>query len=122
MGMGEDSVVALREVGKLLAQLKEPEPPKGMKDAWDKLPIFKQVLNMGPKVVKTAACQKHIIEGDDVDLNKLPIQTCWPGDAAPLVTWPLVITRGPNKERTELRYLSAATNCQKQTDYALVSS
>jgi 4-hydroxy-3-polyprenylbenzoate decarboxylase len=102
MGMGEDSVVALREVGKLLAQLKEPEPPKGMKDAWDKLPIFKQVLNMGPKVVKTAACQKHVIEGDDVDLNKLPIQTCWPGDAAPLITWPLVITRGPNKERQNL--------------------
>ncbi len=102
MGMGEDSVEALREVGKLLSQLKEPEPPKGMKDAWEKLPIFKQVLNMGPKVVKSADCQKHVIEGEDVDLNKLPIQTCWPGDAGPLVTWPLVITRGPNKERQNL--------------------
>jgi len=102
MGMGEESVEALRDVGKLLSQLKEPEPPKGMKDAWEKLPIFKQVLNMGPKLVKSAPCQKHVIEGDDVDLNTLPIQTCWPGDAAPLVTWPLVITRGPNKERQNL--------------------
>jgi len=102
MGMGEETVEALREVGKLLAQLKEPEPPKGMKDAWEKLPVFKQVLNMGPKVVKGAACQKHILEGEQVDLYNLPIQTCWPGDAGPLVTWPLVITRGPNKERQNL--------------------
>lgn len=102
MGMGEETVEALREVGKLLSQLKEPEPPKGMKDAWEKLPVFKQVLNMGPKVVKKAPCQMHVIEGDDVDLNTLPIQTCWPGDAGPLVTWPLVITRGPNKERQNL--------------------
>lgn len=102
LGMGEESVEALREVGKVLAQLKEPEPPKGMKDAWEKLPVFKQVLNMGPKVVKKAACQQHVIEGDEVDLNKLPIQTCWPGDAGPLVTWPLVITRGPNKQRQNL--------------------
>lgn len=102
MGMGEETVHALRGVGELLAQLKEPEPPKGMKDAWEKLPVFKQVLNMGPKVVKKAPCQMHVVEGDDVDLNKLPIQTCWPGDAGPLVTWPLVITRGPNKERQNL--------------------
>jgi 4-hydroxy-3-polyprenylbenzoate decarboxylase len=102
MGMGEETVEALREVGKLLSQLKEPEPPKGMKDAWEKLPIFKQVLNMGPKVVKGADCQRHVIAGDKVDLYKLPIQTCWPGDAGPLVTWPLVITRGPNKERQNL--------------------
>ena len=84
MGMGQDSVEALREVGELLAFLKEPEPPKGLKDAWDKLPVFKQVLNMAPKVVSKAACQKVVLEGDDVDLSKLPIQTCWPGDAAPL--------------------------------------
>ncbi|WP_036187975.1 4-hydroxy-3-polyprenylbenzoate decarboxylase [Marinobacterium lacunae] len=102
LGMGEESVTALREVGKLLAQLKEPEPPKGMKDAWEKLPIFKQVLNMGPKVVKNAPCQHTLIEGDDVDLYKLPIQTCWPGDAGPLVTWPLVVTRGPEKPRQNL--------------------
>lgn len=102
MGMGKDSVEALREVGKLLAMLKEPEPPKGMKDAWEKLPVFKQVLNMSPKVVKGAPCQKNIIEGDDVDLSKLPIQTCWPDDAGPLITWALVITKGPNKERQNL--------------------
>ncbi|MDH5446851.1 MAG: 4-hydroxy-3-polyprenylbenzoate decarboxylase, partial [Gammaproteobacteria bacterium] len=102
MGMGEDSVEALREVGKLLAFLKEPEPPKGFKDAWEKLPIFKQVLNMAPDVVKKAPCQKHVIEGDDVDLSKLPIQTCWPCDAGPLITWALVVTKGPNKDRQNL--------------------
>lgn len=101
-GMGESSVAALREVGKLLAQLKEPEPPKGFKDALDKIPMYKQVLNMGPKIVKKAPCQEVVIEGDEVDLNKIPIQTCWPGDAGPLVTWPLVITRGPNKKRQNL--------------------
>jgi len=101
-GMGQSDVNALRGVGELLAFLKEPEPPKGLKDAWSKLPLFKQVLKMGPKIVSKAACQQVVIEGDDVDLNKIPIQTCWPGDAAPLVTWPLVITRGPNKERQNL--------------------
>ncbi|MGS2718597.1 4-hydroxy-3-polyprenylbenzoate decarboxylase [Eionea flava] len=102
MGMGEDSVEALREVGKLLAMLKEPEPPKSMKDAWDKLPMFKQVLNMSPKVIKKAPCQQEQFEGDEVDLSRYPIQTCWPGDAGPLVTWPLVVTRGPNKPRQNL--------------------
>jgi len=102
LGMGEESVEALREVGKLLAFLKEPEPPKGFKDAWEKLPVFKQVLNMAPNVVKKAPCQKHNIEGDDVDLGQLPIQTCWPGDAGPLITWALVVTKGPNKERQNL--------------------
>lgn len=77
LGMGEESVSALRDVGKLLAQLKEPEPPKGFKDAWEKLPVFKQVLNMGPKLVKSAACQAVVLEGDAVDLYRLPIQTCW---------------------------------------------
>jgi 4-hydroxy-3-polyprenylbenzoate decarboxylase len=102
LGMGEESVTALREVGKLLAFLKEPEPPKGFKDAWEKLPIFKQVLNMGPKVIGKAPCQEHVLEGDAVDLDRLPIQTCWPGDAGPLITWPLVVTRGPEKERQNL--------------------
>ena len=102
MGMGEESVEALREVGELLAFLKEPEPPKGLKDAWEKLPVFKQVLNMAPKVVSKADCQKVVLEGDDVDLSKLPIQTCWPGDAGPLITWALVVTKGPNKERQNL--------------------
>ncbi|BFM18587.1 4-hydroxy-3-polyprenylbenzoate decarboxylase [Maricurvus nonylphenolicus] len=102
LGMGEESVEALREVGKLLAFLKEPEPPKGLRDAWQKMPVFKQVLNMGPKEVSKAACQQVVIDKDDVDLTTIPIQTCWPGDAAPLVTWPLVVTRGPNKERQNL--------------------
>lgn len=102
LGMGQESVSALRDVGLLLAQLKEPEPPKGFKDAWDKLPVFRQVLNMGPKLVKSAPCQAVVTEGDAVDLYRLPIQTCWPGDAGPLVTWPLVITRGPNKSRQNL--------------------
>ncbi|MCV6624609.1 MAG: UbiD family decarboxylase, partial [Cellvibrionaceae bacterium] len=102
LGMGEPNVEALREVGKLLAFLKEPEPPKGLKDAWSKMPIFKQVLNMGPKTVSKAPCQQVVKRGDEVDLTCLPIQTCWPGDAGPLVTWPLVITRGPNKERQNL--------------------
>lgn len=102
LGMGEDSVVALREVGKLLAFLKEPEPPKGMKDAWDKLPIFRQVLNMGPKVVKKAPCQEQVIEGDAIDLAEYPIQHCWPEDAAPLITWGLVVTKGPHKTRQNL--------------------
>jgi len=102
LGMGEDSVEALREVGKLLAFLKEPEPPKGMKDAWDKLPIFRQVLNMGPKVVKKAPCQEQIIEGDAIDLAEYPIQLCWPEDAAPLITWGLVVTKGPHKTRQNL--------------------
>jgi 4-hydroxy-3-polyprenylbenzoate decarboxylase len=102
MGMGEDSVEALREVGKLLAFLKEPEPPKGLKDAWDKFPLFKQVLNMAPKELSSADCQEIVWEGKDVDLAKLPIQTCWPGDVAPLITWGLVITRGPLKKRQNL--------------------
>jgi len=102
LGMGQESVEALREVGELLAFLKEPEPPKGLKDAWGKMSVFKQVLNMSPKVVNKAPCQKIQYHGDDVDLYKLPIQTCWPGDAAPLITWPLVVTRGPNKERQNL--------------------
>ena len=102
LGMGQTDITALGEVGELLACLKDPDPPKGFKDAFDKLPLFRQVLNMGPKVVKSAPCQEVILTGDDIDLTRLPIQTCWPGDAAPLVTWPLVITAGPEKERQNL--------------------
>ncbi len=102
LGMGEDSVEALREVGKLLAYLKEPEPPKGLKDAWDKLPVLKQVLNMAPKIVSSAPCQQIVREGADVDLARIPVQHCWPGDAAPLVTWGLTVTRGPHKPRQNL--------------------
>jgi len=102
MGMGATEVSELREIGKLLAFLKEPDPPKGLKDAWSKLPIFKKVISMAPKVVRDAPCQAVVMEGEDFDLSSIPVQTCWPGDAGPLITWGLVVTRGPNKERQNL--------------------
>jgi 4-hydroxy-3-polyprenylbenzoate decarboxylase len=102
MGMGAESVAELRGIGELLAYLKEPEPPKGMRDALEKLPVFRQVLNMAPKLIKSPLCQEIVRQGDEIDLSDYPIQTCWPGDAGPLITWPLVITRGPNKERQNL--------------------
>jgi len=102
LGMGEESVAALREVGKLLAFLKEPDPPRGMKEAWRTLPIFKKVLDMAPKVRRGAPCQEQVFEGEQVDLGRLPIQHCWPGDAARLITWGLVITKGPEKPRQNL--------------------
>ena len=102
LGMGEENVSALREVGKLLAYLKEPEPPKGLKDAWDKLPVLKQVMNMAPKLLSSAPCQEVVWEGKDVDLSRLPLQTCWPDDVAPLITWGLTVTRGPLKTRQNL--------------------
>ena len=102
MGMGAVSVTVLRGIGELLATLKEPEPPKGMKDAWEKFPLYKQVLNMAPKLVSSPPCQEIVRRGDEIDLSVFPIQTCWPEDAAPLITWPLVITRGPNKARQNL--------------------
>ena len=101
-GMGADSVDALRGIGELLASLKEPEPPKGMKDAWEKLPVFRKVLDMAPRLLKRAACQQHVLDADQVDLGRLPIQTCWPGDAGPLITWALVVTKGPGKDRQNL--------------------
>ncbi|WP_427501208.1 4-hydroxy-3-polyprenylbenzoate decarboxylase [Methylomonas sp. MED-D] len=102
MGMGASDISELRGIGELLAYLKEPEPPKGMRDALEKLPVFKQVLNMAPKVVSNPPCQEVIRIGAEIDLADYPIQTCWPEDAAPLITWPLVITKGPNKERQNL--------------------
>ncbi|KTD18692.1 3-polyprenyl-4-hydroxybenzoate decarboxylase [Legionella lansingensis] len=102
LGMGEENLAALREVGKLLAALKEPEPPKGFKDAFNKLPLLKQALNMAPKYVSSAPCQEYVWEKDEVDLTRLPIQTCWPGDVAPLITWGLVTTKGPYQSRQNL--------------------
>ena len=102
LALGEDNAAALREVGKLLAFLKEPEPPKGFKAAMKTLPIYKKILNMSPKSVKNPKCQQIQLKGDDVDLSMLPIQTCWPDDAAPLITWGLVTTRGPNQQRQNL--------------------
>lgn len=99
---GERWAEALRDIGRTLSMLKEPEPPKGLKDAWDKLPMLKQVFSMAPKKVPSAPCQTVSIEGPDVDLGALPVQHCWPGDAAPLITWGLVVTRGPDKKRQNL--------------------
>ncbi len=100
--LGEEQTQALRDIGKLLAFLKEPEPPKGFKDAMKTLPLYRKILDMSPKVVKKPPCQQIIYQGDDVDLSILPIQTCWPGDAGPLITWGLVTTRGPHKERQNM--------------------
>ncbi|HRH81035.1 MAG TPA: 4-hydroxy-3-polyprenylbenzoate decarboxylase [Thiobacillaceae bacterium] len=102
LGMGEEAPAKLREIGRLLAYLKEPEPPKGLRDAWEKWPVLKQVLNMSPKEVRSPPCQEVVWEGADVDLARLPVQTCWPGDAGPLITWGLVVTRGPHKPRQNL--------------------
>ena len=102
IGMGRQDVLELREVGKLLAYLKEPEPPQGFKDALNKLPVFKQVLNMPTKKIRKAPCQQIVWQGDDVDLDKLPVMSCWADDVAPLLTWGLTITKGPNKKRQNL--------------------
>ncbi len=102
LGMGQESVNGMREIGRLLAYLKEPEPPKGMKDAWKSLPVFKKVLDMAPKIVRVAACRTNMIEGSEVDLSSLPVQTCWPDDAGPLITWGLVVTQGPSRSRQNL--------------------
>lgn len=102
LGMGQDSVDALREVGRLLALLKEPEPPRDLRDAWQKLPLFKKVLDMAPRTVRGATCQENVLEAGAVDLSRLPVQHCWPGDAGPLITWALVVTRGPGKKRQNL--------------------
>ncbi len=102
LGMGADSTEALQETGRLLAWLRQPEPPQGLKDAWQNIPVFKKVLDMAPKKVSKAPCQEIALEGDAVDLGRLPVQTCWPEDAGPLITWGLTITRGPEKPRQNL--------------------
>ncbi|MCG9659881.1 4-hydroxy-3-polyprenylbenzoate decarboxylase [Vibrio mediterranei] len=102
IGMGRQQVSELREVGKLLAYLKEPEPPRGFKDAIDKIPVFKQVLNMPVKRLRKAKCQEIVWQGEEVDLDKIPVMSCWPDDVAPLLTWGLTVTKGPNKKRQNL--------------------
>ncbi|PWG64846.1 4-hydroxy-3-polyprenylbenzoate decarboxylase [Sediminicurvatus halobius] len=102
LGMGAEDTEALREIGRLLAFLKAPEPPRGMREAWNNLPVFRKVLDMAPKVRRRAPCQAQVREGAAVDLGELPIQTCWPGDAGPLITWALVVTRGPDGGRQNL--------------------
>ena len=102
LGMGAESVHALRKVGELLAYLKQPDPPKGIKEIWQKRPLLKQVLNMAPKMVKSAPCQQQVITGSDVDLYQYPIQLCWPEDVAPLITWGLVVTKGVDSDRQNI--------------------
>lgn len=102
LGMGAKDLGALREIGQLLAFLKEPEPPKGLKDAWMQLPKYRQVLNFAPKIVRNAPCQDVVLQGSDIDLATYPIQTCWPGDVGPLITWALVVTKGPYKTRQNM--------------------
>ena len=91
----------LREVGELLAFLRAPEPPRGMKEALDLLPLARTVMGMRPKTVKGAPVQEVVLTGADIDLGALPVQTCWPGEPAPLITWPLVVTRGPSESRED---------------------
>ncbi|MAL78640.1 MAG: hypothetical protein CMN55_05930 [Sneathiella sp.] len=91
----------LREVGETLAFLRQPEPPEGVREAMGMLPVLKTVMSMRPKTVKSAACQEVVLTGEDIDLDLLPIQTCWPGEPAPLITWPLVVTKGPGKDKTD---------------------
>ena len=100
---GEERTTAgeLREVGELLAFLRQPQPPRGLKDAWDLLPMARDVMAMRPQVVKKAAVQEVVLKGADIDLTRLPIQTCWPGEPAPLITWPLVVTKGPSEARED---------------------
>src|SRR3546814_7397940 len=88
----------LREVGETLAFLRQPEPPGSLREAWEHLPLLKTVMAMKPKTVATAPCQEVVLQGSDIDLGRLPVQTCWPGEPAPLITWPLVVTRGPRPE------------------------
>ena len=102
LAMGEESISALRDIGRLLAALKEPEPPGGFKDVLNRLPLLKQALNMAPKYVNHAPCQALVLEKDEVDLSRFPIQTCWPNDAGPLITWGLVTTKGPNQSRENM--------------------
>jgi 4-hydroxy-3-polyprenylbenzoate decarboxylase len=101
--MGADEVSALRDIGELLASLREPEAPKGLRDAFAKVAALKSALwDMSPKKIRSAPCQEIVLEGSDVDLNQIPLQQCWPDDIAPLLTWGLVITRGPNARRQNL--------------------
>ena len=94
-GMGREPA-GLRAFGEQLAFLRQPEPPGGLRDAWEKVPLLKTVMAMRPKTVSAAPCQEVVLRGDDIDLGQFPVQTCWPGEPAPLITWPLVVTKGPS--------------------------
>ncbi len=100
-GEPRKSASDLREVGELLAFLRQPEPPRGLKDALGMLPLAKTVMSMRPTTVRKAPCQEVVLQGDDIDLDRLPIQGCWPGEPAPLITWPLVVTKGPSDDKQD---------------------
>jgi 4-hydroxy-3-polyprenylbenzoate decarboxylase len=106
LAMGAESEIALREIGKLLAALREPEAPRGLRELWERLPelrhVLSKVMDMAPKELSSAPCQEIVWEGADVDLGRLPVQTCWPDDVGPLLTWGLTVTRGPLKPRQNL--------------------
>jgi 4-hydroxy-3-polyprenylbenzoate decarboxylase len=102
LAFGTEDPEAMQKLGGLLAALRQPEPPRGLADAWSKLPLLKEIFKMAPRQAKSAVCQQVVIEADDVDLAALPVQTCWPGDAGPLITWGLTTTRGPDHERQNL--------------------
>ena len=106
LAMGAEDALALREIGKLLAALREPEAPRGLREVWERLPELRQmlskVMDMAPKELSSAPCQEVVWEGKDVDLARLPVQTCWPADVGPLLTWGLTVTRGPLKPRQNL--------------------
>ncbi len=102
LGMGVESMEALHEIGRVLAFLKEPDPPRSIREAWQTLPIVRKALDMAPRRRRSGPCQEVVIEGEAVDLSRLPVQTCWPEDAGPLITWGLVVTRGPEKTRQNL--------------------
>jgi len=106
LAMGAEDLAALREIGRLLAALREPDPPRGLRDIWERLPELREMvsklIDMAPRELATAPCQEVVWEGDEVDLGRLPVQTCWPGDAGPLITWGLTVTRGPLKARQNL--------------------
>ncbi|MEH6494449.1 MAG: UbiD family decarboxylase [Pseudomonas marincola] len=100
MGMGRKPE-ELREVGETLAFLRQPEPPASIREAMGMLPVLKSAMTMRPKTVRNAPCQEVVLTGDDINLDDLPIQTCWPGEPAPLITWPLVVTKGPGDDKTD---------------------
>ncbi len=101
--LGAESTTVFEELGQLLASLRAPEPPRGLGDAWQKLPLVKKILNMAPRLIKNGPCQEIVLEGQDVDLTAWPIQTCWPGDAGPLITWGLTTTRGHGRDSVNSR-------------------
>jgi 4-hydroxy-3-polyprenylbenzoate decarboxylase len=100
-GIERTAAPQLREVGELLAQLRQPQPPRSLGEAAELLPLVKTVLAMKPKTVSSPPCQEVVLRGDDIDLTRLPVMTCWPGEPAPLITWPLVVTKGPSDARED---------------------